>query len=72
MSAFSHSHPPSPIALHRSCGRPPILASQGRKRVEVSYYLILWKGYPPELATWELQSLFDAYKAEEDEEGEEE
>ena len=34
--------------------------------------MILWKGYPPELATWELQSLFDAYKAEEDEEGEEE
>mmetsp|Transcript_1960 Transcript_1960/g.6239 ORF Transcript_1960/g.6239 Transcript_1960/m.6239 type:complete len:159 (+) Transcript_1960:1036-1512(+) len=64
LSAFSHSHPPSPIALHRSCGRPPILASQGRKRVEVSYCLILWKGYPPELATWELESLFDAYEAE--------
>jgi len=37
---------------------------EGRKRVEVSYCLILWKGYPPELATWELESLFDAYEAE--------
>ena len=26
--------------------------------------MILWKGYPPELATWELESLFDAYEAE--------
>ncbi|EOD38030.1 hypothetical protein EMIHUDRAFT_200420 [Emiliania huxleyi CCMP1516] len=42
---------------------------KGKKRVEVTYYLILWKGYPPDVSTWEPESqihddLIDAYEAE--------
>ncbi|EOD08659.1 hypothetical protein EMIHUDRAFT_217403 [Emiliania huxleyi CCMP1516] len=42
---------------------------KGKKRVEMTYYLILWKGYPPDVSTWEPESeihddLIDAYEAE--------
>ena len=35
----------------------------------MTYYLILWKGYPPDVSTWEPESqihddLIDAYEAE--------
>ena len=68
--APSHSHLPLLIATPSlTCPTTSLLASQGKKRVEMTYYLILWKGYPPDVSTWEPESqihddLIDAYEAE--------
>ena len=65
-----HSHLPLLIATPSlTCPTTSLLASQGKKRVEMTYYLILWKGYPPDVSTWEPESqihddLIDAYEAE--------
>ena len=70
MLAPSHSHLPSLIATPSlTCPTTSLLASQGKKRVEVTYYKILWKGYPPDVSTWEPESqihddFIDAYEAE--------
>ena len=42
--------------------------AKNRRDKEYTYYKVLWKGYPPEIATWELESgihddFIDEYEA---------